>query len=570
MARDVEYNVTATDRSGEALRQAEENFRRSQERITKLNEEALRKRRTAEDASAARVGSALQRVMGNTAPKLQASIVRAISGSAGMAGPALAAGLAAASPLVGGVVASAVIGGAGAAGIIGGVMIASRDARVKQAGANLGRQLMAGLEADAQPFIGPLLEQIDKAEARFERFRPTLRRIFANSADFLDPVVDGALDGVEHILGGLDDLISRGGPVMDALGDSAKILGESLGKAMSTISGGSEDAASALTAFATGAGAVIEASGWLVRALTEVYGVVSYVPSKIIEFERWLGLLEDEEKENAAATRDAARAAQEQATALFQAGLRAQGVTGPIITLTEEMNDLAQGARDLWGATTNVGEALDKAAAAARRNGRTLDENTEKGRANRSALGDLAQAMIGQYNATVKVSGAGEKANAVANRNRDAFVSLASKMTGSRAAAERLADSLGLIKAPKPVRIDINSDAARRRVQALQREINSMRGRTIPITVRVTRQGETLYGNQAPQMTASRARFGTLPEGVVARTGGAEPVNVTSVVEVRLDGQPFYAATARQIDDDARRRDWERRVGRRNAGVQRG
>lgn len=185
--------------------------------------------------------------------------------------PILYAGVAAAAPLMGSLVSAALIGGAsvGAAGI--GVALVAQNDLVKNAATNLGNEIKAGLQHASEGFIDPVLHQIGKIGDAFEAEQPKIKHIFDNSSGFLDPLVDGAINGVSRILDGIDQLVENGGPVVEQLGDTFTEVGDSIGDAMETIAGGGEGAARGLKALTDEITMVIDLTGPLVRGLTEIY-----------------------------------------------------------------------------------------------------------------------------------------------------------------------------------------------------------------------------------------------------------------------------------------------------------
>ena len=86
--------------------------------------------------------------------------------------------------------------------------------------------------------------------------------------------------------------------------------------------------------------------------------------------------------------------------------------------------------------------AVDAADKALQENGRTLDANSEKGRANRSALRDIVQ-QYGEWASSVKqATGSSEQANAILAQGKKAYIDHAMSMGKSASEAKRLADEL--------------------------------------------------------------------------------------------------------------------------------
>lgn len=441
---------------------------------------------------------------------------KSVSTALEAAGPqvkvALIGAAALAAPFIGAVISGAVISGVGAGVVAGGIALAARDPKVAAAGKQLGSRLLGNLEDDAEVFTGPVLTQIDKIGDRFDELRPRIRRIFGNASKFVEPLTEGALDGVEGLTEGIDVLVARGRPAVDALADTFAELGDASGDALAILSGGSEEAAAGLRMFGEVAGSSIRGTAMLIRGLTEAYGAMDRFGQGVNNTVRgWFGLSTGAE-DAAEKTQDATMATDGLNQNLTLMAMKAVGASGPIVTLSNEINDLAESSRNAFDAATNVGAAIDDVTAAAKENGATLDANTEKGRANRQALSSLATAMIAAYNAEVALNGEGEKANAVANRNRAKFIELATAMTGSRKRAEELATQLGLIKAPPPINITGNFVEAQARAVAIRAELNKI-PRRIGVRVIVTRQGDITYGGGGGRQAPMRAHGGPVTAG---------------------------------------------------------
>lgn len=351
---------------------------------------------------------------------------------------------AAAAPVIGAAISAAVIGGAGVGGVIGGLLLVKSDPRVQAAGTAIGNKLLSSLKADAEPFVEPVLVAAAKIEARFDQMEGRIKNIFASSSGFLDPLVNGALDGVDGILRGIESLVTKGKPVIDALGNSFSIIGNSVGKALSVISGDSDDAARALTAIAESAGVLIQGIGYLVRGLTELFGVITFLPRKFQELEQSIGGLVGLNKDvsksaasaaastaaqiaamakNGEATAAAARAngmfvasAQDvkavqdvatqaqksyndSLTALGPAGGRAAQIVDGLRRATEALHGAQISAID---ANEAYEASWDSLSASIKENGRSLNIHSAAGRANRDALEAVASASKDMYFADVQ------------------------------------------------------------------------------------------------------------------------------------------------------------------------
>lgn len=109
---------------------------------------------------------------------------------------------------------------------------------------------------------------------------------------------------------------------------------------------------------------------------------------------------------------------------------------------TDAMYDQANAAIALSGSQIGVEAAIDAARKSAKENGKTLDVNTEKGRANRQALNSLASATLEYTSSLVKSGASAGKVVAANERGRASFIATARAMGASKKEATQLANSL--------------------------------------------------------------------------------------------------------------------------------
>lgn len=572
MARDVEFNYTANDKTGTAATSAANRMRKTSDSITKDG-----------DRAAKGFEKSILQVADGISPKLAKNLEGVFSAASEAAGPALAAGAIAAAPLIGATLSAAIIGGAGLGGVIGGVLLAAHDQRVAAAGQALGDKLLSGLEQDASPFIQPVLDSISKISATFDVERGKIQNIFQNSSKFLGPLTDGVTRAIDGILDGFDSLISHAGPVMDQLGDSIGSIGEHIGTFLDVVGGGSDGAALALKNMTDAINGILTVAGPLVRGLTEIYKWVDRL--KIINavinpflFVAQVGkqLADQYGITNAVMSKfsgigvNVAAAAVQMANGIIQVNNAVLTTGPPLESFTDKVDRLAQSGRNLYDATTNIGEAIAHLNDSLKDNGKTLDVNTEKGRNNRNALSQLAGTLVSAYDAYVQVNGEGKAANKVADENRNQFIKLAGQFGLTKSAAGQLATQLGLIPAKKNTDFTANTHDAQARIQALQDQVNNVHGKTVSVNVVVAQSQLNKVNNTLNRLNGgnfdARNSFAFAGEGGgVSRTGGARPVEVISNVEssLYLDGSLIYGTTARQIRASSKRDAWRQKVGRR-------
>lgn len=519
MDNEVVIHVRVDDDSRTGFASAQANANKTASDIEGAFKRSSNNIRTESKRTGEGVGGSIIEGITRFSPKM-ASAITDVAGIAGKAGgPLLAAGLAVGLPLIGASISGAIVGGVGIGGVLGGVALASQDARVAAAGKVLGNNLMTGLKQDASVFVGPVLEGINKIQSRFETLRPTLQNIFRNSSNFLDPLLDGALDGITALMAGVDVLIGNAGPVIDAFGGAFKTLGESIGEAMATISGGSEDAATAITFLADGLGQAIVNLGRLIRVLTETWGFLHDATLETISLGEANTALAPTLERSADGARRLGSGTFGAAESMGFMQKSAEEMTFSLEDAEKAVNAVYQANNNLYSSTTNVAEAMARATKTIKQNGQTLSLNTEAGRENRNALSSVAGQLQRNYDAYVKVNGVGEGSSRVANNLRGQFVRLATAATGSSREANRLADSLLNIPRNTNPRVTLQGGRAlSNEVKDMRNRINSLpRSKTITVHVSVT--GRERLDSLGHRIGGYKASGGVVGAGGMAHGG---------------------------------------------------
>lgn len=550
MARDVELDITANDKTAAALASAERRFKSTNDRIQRDQERAFKNfQKTA--STIAGSGSAIGALFGE-------NFAKALSRAAPAAVPILAGVAIGAAPLIGATVAGAIIGGVGIGGVIGGVVLAARDPRVKTAGVELGNSLLGQLRTRAAVFVDPVLAAIKDVQAGFDDVSDDIGRIFANAARFVRPLTQAVTFVFQRITQAADRLTAKAGPVIDALSNSIAGLGDAVADVFESLEDDGVSAAVALRQTFAIVEATIRGVGAAINVLTESYGFLAKVGAFGREAQLEYHRLQANAKIAAEANRDVAASL----GTVHGAGSRAAGA---IAALAAAVGDLNAENRTLYGSETAVAEAIDRATDSARENGKTLDKNTEGGRANRRALEGIATAAAAQYAAYVKVNGEGEGANRVMEENRRAFIKAAQSMGLSKKEAEALAAKLGLIPAKKETKTKVETTEAEARIKRLEKRLDGIEDETVRINIIVNERRRSKVENQLERngrdFAAGDSWAGRdLNSGGMSRTGGPAEVSVAQTLNVSLDGAPFYAYTARAVAESERRQEWRAKV----------
>jgi hypothetical protein len=479
---------------------------------------------------------------------------------------ALVPGLAAAAPLIGALLSAAVIGGAGIGGIVGGVLVASRDPRVVAAATAMKSEIGKELTGAATPFVQVSLDgiaQIGQAVKGID-----FKDIFAQSAKNAQPVINGIEKAVDGLGDGLAALISRSGPVMVQLGALIGNVGEHVGQFFDTISHGGAGAADSIKDVATAIDTVLNVAGPLILTLTDIYAVAHRIGATEQFFTGLLGPIGQIGDLLSHTGLSGGKAAG--SLTLVQKGVQSvsasvQTAGDSILTFTERLDDAASAGQSLYASTTSVAQAAADLKKSLKDNGKSLDENTAKGRNNRTALVDLAGALTSNYDAYVKVNGEGIKSNGVAASNRAQFIKLATQFHLSKSAAGALATQLGLIPAKKNTSFTANTHDAAARIEALKEQISTVHGKSVSITVAasISNKSANTLARLGANFDATDYFAAAGPSDGQRRSGGngsdAIDVNSTSNVTVLLDGKPFRA----YVDRSQGKAAWRQKVGRR-------
>lgn len=123
--------------------------------------------------------------------------------------------------------------------------------------------------------------------------------------------------------------------------------------------------------------------------------------------------------------------------------------------LSQSINALSNAALMARGGMRGLEAAVDAATAAAKKNGRTLDEGTEKGRANNQALDDLAAATMKAAEAADANGASHATVNGIYDQGKAKLIASMVAMGKTRGEAKKLADQI-LVTPDKTARLKGN------------------------------------------------------------------------------------------------------------------
>jgi hypothetical protein len=127
--------------------------------------------------------------------------------------------------------------------------------------------------------------------------------------------------------------------------------------------------------------------------------------------------------------------------------------------LAQSINAVSDASLTARGGIRGMEAALDAADAAFKKNGKTLDENTAKGRGNNQALDDIAASTIRAAESARANGASWETVNGIYDRGHAKILKLTQGVTGNETAAKKLADQI--LKTPnKTARIKMEKEDA--------------------------------------------------------------------------------------------------------------
>lgn len=162
------------------------------------------------------------------------------------------------------------------------------------------------------------------------------------------------------------------------------------------------------------------------------------------------------------------------------------------LDLVDAHNRAADQALNARDAERAYEAAIDDATATIKANGKAWNDTTEAGRANQAAVDGIAE----KFN---NLDHAGQQAKGGLEAARASMIRAAIDAGASAKEARKLASDLLKVKAPPPIKINVNTEAAMAKVRGLQQYINGMNGKTVRVSVEggapggITRKAEGGY-----------------------------------------------------------------------------
>jgi hypothetical protein len=433
--------------------------------------------------------------MGSTGAAAGAAASRALLGEFGKVftalpppmKTALIGGAASALPVVSASVSAAITAGAavGAVGI--GAAIVSKRPDVQRAAQGMMTSVWSSVQTDATPMVRPVLHGIAMIERRADNLRPTFQRIFADAGRYA-PTLFGAVDrSVDVLVRGFADIVARGGPVVD-------VLGEKLPQSAAALAGAMRMATDEVSGNAQALGAVFTVLNFSIQTLGTTMKALSLVSKYTMGGQ--LALL-NALGGNDNATQNGTKTLQDYINQMNLAVSPTQTLAQDTRSLADAQRDAATAAQEQFGSITSLRQAIVDANAAAKDNNAGINGSSAAALKNREALASLARQTLATRDSTVALKGSGVEANAIMSQGYSAFIRSAVGMNMSRGAAASLARQLGLIPAAKSTKISTpGMTAAQIAAVDLKNKIGAIKDKrvTIDILQRLSTQGVRVAG----------------------------------------------------------------------------
>lgn len=394
-------------------------------------------------------------------------------------------------PAIGAIAGSGLVAGFGA-GLAGlGIMFAAKSEAVQATWKRTLAQAGADMRLLSKPFESTLINIATYFRRTVDAFNPALGKAFESMAPVIDRFADRFLKSTQKLIPAIAPIASAFGAVLDSLSPAIDRMLGKLSKGLADLSRSVEKGPEGLADMVDGIGDLIVNALDLIRILNDVNtafttlthgtslvevtmaGLNGLLAPLLVTFSALAKVLDlvnaavgNTGKDVAGAGASMSAAANE--TAKLAAGLQAGGdaakhAADPIQGIGQKAETAAdkfkrqasatdalvqslfrlQGlALTLSGAQIAFQAAVDAATASIKENGKSLNINTEKGRANKQALDAVAKSANDQTESMIRSGKGTDAAGIAAEKSKANFIRLAQQMGATKPQAEAMARSM--------------------------------------------------------------------------------------------------------------------------------
>lgn len=407
------------------------------------------------------IARALSNVFGVLPPQAQVAIGGGIVGAIVLA-----------APLISAATAGAVLAGFGTGAVAAGIAASFQDRRVKAAGKGIVDDLKAEFEAVGGDFVGPVIAALSRVRTFVRGLG--LREALAPAAGYVEPLTTALLGLVTNVMPAVKRAIIAAKEPLIAFTQVLPQLGAAVASLLDLFSRNADTAADALKLVVQiaiiGIGAIEAQLAVLIAGFSVMQKIYQFVRAAQGDAEPLIAAHYE-------AQRRAKEGTEEWDSALGGLQKELDAVTGSTTTSTAAVKDWSQTLQEATNvnlsaraARRDLEAAIDDSTAAIKENGKNLDINTAKGRANQAALDAIHAAGFRAAAAAREQGQSTQQANAILERARKAYVEAAVAAGQNRKEVEAL--SRQLFGLPKDVRgtITYNDTPAR---QAISRVVQA-------------------------------------------------------------------------------------------------
>lgn len=378
-------------------------------------------------------------------------------------------------PVLASTAAAAITVGLGAALLGIGIKAAAQSEQVKDAFKDMAEEVKNDLRLAAAPLEPVLVRAAERFGQAFDAIGPHLSRAFAGLAPVVDGFIDNVSQGFESWGPMIGYVAQEFAPLLDVLGSELQVLLEHLAARFTGLAEAADPRflSMLISGFTGLIDVLLITIEYLARAGSSIAALVDKIPG--IDFD------------------DGASSARTFGEAVGEAALQSTRAGTATEILTKKVTELANQFLAASDAEIGFESAIDAATEAVKKNGRTLDINTEAGRNNRSALNAIASSALSMRDSMEE---AGQDSSKAMQRARTQFIRAAEGMGLSRREAARLADQSGLLaqeirKVPgqKKTTFSNNARQAAERVREVQQALAAI-PRNITTTVNTRYSGK--------------------------------------------------------------------------------
>lgn len=468
---------------------------------------------------------------------------------------ALALGGVFAASFAGAVVSSGVFAavGAGFAGLA--AVALKQNARIQDSFEALATTVQGQLSQAAQPLVPVFDDALTTIRKMFGRvIREPLEDIFAGLGPAITPAVESAMRTVGNILDSLStpELLEGMRTVLASFSAELPRIGDAVGDVFLDLAGNADNTAEAVENIVSVMSGLIRASGKVLTTLTDIFNLlsemgramgplvqgvrdfdaalsevgaghedVSALPQRFVEQLREgrqpadalsmaVSRVVTEQYRSEAAAKAAGRAMESTSSASEMLRANQDKLRSQLESTNERLDEgrerLDRLKESLFGAadmTLNLRDAkrayeeqLDSTTETIARNGRTLDVNTEAGRANQESIDGMAAAAHDQIQAMIEQGKSTQQVTEFTRQARQDFIEAADAAGLEAQEARNLADRLGLVPSEVQTKADLIDEASAKiqrleeRIAQLEREI----GITATLRVQTVGEAATAFG----------------------------------------------------------------------------